>query len=122
MRVSAIVVFVHLVSIEYIAVGPTEAKDLNFSFPPVIGVGNQSCESWPIDILEKDSESSPYVQWILGIASGQNLFDHSSRRSIFFPYDENNIVSFISNYCRKNPGKLISEAAYDFLIGRMDPG
>jgi hypothetical protein len=83
--------------------------------PSVIGFGSLQCRTWPHSLTEDELMASGHAQWMLGIASGKNLFAPPKKASIFLFYDERNIVRYMGDYCSRNPDKLISEGAYLFL-------
>lgn len=93
----------------------TQSASVELAHPPVIGFGMQPCNRWPTSLTEHTYAGNPYAQWILGIASGKNLFAPPKQGAIFLAYDEYNIVNYISRYCSSHPDRLISEAAVAFL-------
>jgi hypothetical protein len=99
-----------------IGTGSTQAGQNNTATLPVVGLGSLSCSAWPADMNKKDLDTNPFAQWVLGAASGKNLFSPPKGASVYLPDDEINIVKYISRYCRENPNRLLSDAVYLFLI------
>ena len=96
-------------------VAPQIAHAVELKYPPVVGLGNKACSSWPVESANGDIASNAYAQWVLGVASGKNLFDPPKKGSIYLPYDEENIVEYIDRNCSLHPEKFISEVAYEFF-------
>jgi len=90
------------------------SEDTYYS-PIVVGVGNERCSNWNNLNSKPDDLTTIYAQWVLGVVSGNNLFFHPSKRSVFLSYDERHLVEFAARYCANNPDKAISESMARFF-------
>ncbi len=90
----------------------------------VRGQGAGGCGQW-VDAIARDdpnrfTEADAYRAWVLGYLSGMaqgsnlNFWGRVGVNNL----DNQSVFLWISNYCRANPLKLVSEAATDLFLER----
>jgi hypothetical protein len=84
--------------------------------PMILGIGDSNCKDWIATEKNTHVMNTIQSQWLLGVVTGHNLFNHPKIGSSFLKFDEQNLVDFFLNFCRDNPDKKLFDGIERFFI------